>query len=278
MNLHTKFCLILSALELIQMQKLPLFQQPVRGKLTRFTFFAFFIIVLFSGCTNPLSDTINNVPVSTTLHSTPTPIPVPPKADINGIPTEALLRAQLAKVHKIMQGMSLDQKLGQLIEVEYLGKSYQGTGLKYMIAQQYVGGFMYQESNHNFDAPYDVAANVSAFSLQVNQDARVPLLIATDQEGGLVNRLYKFHGYLPSAQDMGATGDSKVALTQGTQSAKWMLELGINADLAPVVDVHTVDPAILASRMFGSDPKTVATFARAFLNGQHQNGVAGCLN
>src|SRR5579872_7446390 len=59
--------------------------------------------------------------------------------------TEAVTRAEIAKVHSIMANMSLDQKLGQLILVEYLGNRYQGSdgGLQYMISQQFVGGFMY---------------------------------------------------------------------------------------------------------------------------------------
>lgn len=173
--------------------------------------------------------------------------------------------------------MSLDQKLGQLIIVEYLGKDYASTGLQTMISQQYVGGFMYQQSNHNFEPPYNLVGNVTALSQQAMRDAKIPLLIATDQEGGLVNRLYLFHGYLPSAEEMAATGDPNYALNQGAQAAKWMLQLGINADLAPVVDVHTVDPPILESRMFGATPQTVATYAGAFLKGLQQNGVAGCL-
>jgi beta-N-acetylhexosaminidase len=76
---------------------------------------------------------------------------------------------------------------------------------------------------------------------------------------------------------MAASGNPGVALTQGSQFAKWMLELGINTDLAPVVDVHTVDPPVLATRMFGRDPKTVASYAGAFLSGLQNNGVAGCL-
>jgi len=199
------------------------------------------------------------------------------KADGNGTASEESLRKQLSKVQQIIQAMSLDQKLGQLLVVEYLGTSYEASGLQEMVAQQFVGGFMYQESNHNFDAPYDTVGNVDALSVQATRDARIPLLIATDQEGGLVNRLYKFHGALPSAQDMAASNDPGMALTQGTQSAKWMLEMGINSDLAPVVDVHTVDPPVLESRMFGSDPKTVATYAGAFLDGLQKNGVAGCL-
>lgn len=232
------------------------------------------IILLLSGCSN--LTTSADPPVIPTS-STQTSQPVPAKSDSNGIPTESVARAQLARVQQIMANMTLDQKLGQLIIVEYLGNDYQQSGLQYMIAQQYVGGFMYQESNHNFEPPYNVESSVAALSRQANSDAHIPLLIATDQEGGLVNRLFVFHGYLPSAAEMAATGDPHVAFAQGAQAAKWMLEMGINADFAPVVDVHTVDPPVLETRMFGRDPQTVATYAGAFLDGLQTNEVAGCL-
>lgn len=242
-----------------------------------FTISLLCMTLFLSGCSGLLANA-NTVPTATSTNSKPSPtaIPVTAKSDSHGIPTEALTRAELAKVQHIMADMSLDQKLGQLIVVEYLGNNYH-NGLQYMISQQFVGGFMYQQSNHNFNPPYNIENNVYALSQQAMQDAKIPLIIATDQEGGLVNRLYTFHGYLPSAADMAASGNPNYALQQGTQSAKWMLQLGINTDLAPVVDVHTVDPAVLESRMFGSDPQTVATYAGAFLNGLQNNGVAACL-
>ena len=186
------------------------------------------------------------------------------------------LALQLAKIQSIMTGMTLDQKLAQLLIVEYLGNSYAPT-LQDMIAQQGVGGFLYQAINRNFNPPENTTGNVAAFSRQAMKDAKIPLLIGTDQEGGLVNRLYTFHGYLPSAAEMAATGNPNYIFNQGAMAAKWMLQLGINADLAPVVDVHTVDPPVLQTRMFGSTPESVATYAGAFLNGLQQNSVIGCL-
>lgn len=235
------------------------------------------MVIFLSGCSGLLPDTSSTLtPTQTIARPTPTLQSVQPKSDSHGIPTEALARSQLEKVQRIMAGMTLEQKLGQLIVVEYLGNNYQ-NGLQYMISQQFIGGYMYQESNHNFDPPYNVASQVDALSQQAMHDAKIPLMIATDQEGGLVNRLSRFHGDLPSAADMAASGNPNLALTQGSQSAKWMLELGINTDLAPVVDVHTVDPPVLATRMFGSNPKMVASYAGAFLSGLQNNGVAGCL-
>lgn len=244
-----------------------------------FTFYVLGMTLFLSACSNTLTNA-NGFSALTPTVSRPTPTETAAlaraKSDNKGIATEALERAELEKIQQIMAGMTLEQKLGQLIVVEYLGNNYQ-TALQYMIAQQYVGGFMYQEVNRNFNPPYDVESNVYALSQQAMQDAKIPLIIATDQEGGLVNRLYRFHGYLPSAADMAATGSASYVEQQGTQAAKWMLQLGINTDLAPVVDVHTVDPAVLESRMFGSTPQAVATYAGAFLQGLQSNGVAACL-
>jgi beta-N-acetylhexosaminidase len=235
------------------------------------------ILLFFSSCTNPLSgvESANIQQLTPTLpKASATPSPTKIRTDSN---TESTLRAELSKVQQIMAGMTLDQKLGQLLIVEYIGNSYTGTQLQYMVAKQYVGGFLYQESNHNFEPPYNVIGNVADFSRQAMGDAKISLVIGTDQEGGLVNRLYVFHGYLPSATQMAATGNPQTAFSQGALAAKWMLQLGINADLAPVVDVHTVDPPVLGTRMFGRDPNTVALYAGAYLDGLQQNNVAGCL-
>jgi beta-N-acetylhexosaminidase len=249
-------------------------RRTVELKSSSFSMLMCCILLFLSSCSSLLGSVGPAAPTRVLSKSSPSPTPARARIDSAA---ESPLKAQLAKVQQIMAGMTLDQKLGQLIIVEYLGNSYTGTGLQYMIANQYVGGFLYQESNHNFASPYDVISNVAAFSMQAMNDAKIPLLIGTDQEGGLVNRLYIFHGYLPSAAEMAASGNPQTANSQGSLAAKWLLQLGINADLAPVVDVHTVDPPVLVTRMFGRDPNTVATYAGAYLNGLQLDGVAGCL-
>ncbi|HEY3993458.1 MAG TPA: glycoside hydrolase family 3 N-terminal domain-containing protein [Ktedonobacteraceae bacterium] len=232
-----------------------------KASYTGFILLINFLLVILSACGSLLDGTSQVVPTPT-IQPTPTP---------------NLTQVAKNKALQLLAGMSLDQKLGQLIVVEYLGNSYQNSGLQEMVTQQYVGGVLYQSVNHNFDSPDDTVSSMAAFSQQIQQDAKIPLMIGTDQEGGQVNRLQGFHGDLPSAQAMAATGDPNYAFQQGQQDAKWMQQLGINSDLAPVVDVHTVDPPVLQDRMFGSTPQAVETYAGAFLNGLQQNGVAGCL-
>ena len=235
---------------------------------------ALFLLSL-TGCSSILNGAdASHTPLTTPTTARRAPVYVLEDSRSDGS-VENPLAIQLAEIQGIMAGMTLDQKLAQLIIVEYLGNSY-APALQNMI-QQGVGGFLYQASNHNFNPPDDSIENVAAFSRQAMKDAKIPLLIGTDQEGGLVNRLYTFHGYLPSAAAMAATGNPQYAYNQGVMAAKWMLQLGINADLAPVVDVHTVDPPVLETRMFGSTPVAVATYAGAFLNGLQQNSVIGTL-
>jgi beta-N-acetylhexosaminidase len=236
------------------------------------------IVLLFSGYGGPQVSSGKGSSIrARAAHKPVIAYTLAPKADAASFSSEAPLRAQLAKAEQMIQGMTLDQKLGQLIIVEYLGNDYQASNLQEMVRQQFVGGFLYQTVNHNFDPPYNVVANVAALSRQAQQDAHIPLLIATDQEGGLVNRLYTFHGDLPSAQEMAASNNPQEAFRQGSQAAKWLRQLGMNADLAPVVDVETAEPPVLVSRMFGKSPQKVESYAGAFLDGLQENDVIGCL-
>ncbi|HST88565.1 MAG TPA: glycoside hydrolase family 3 N-terminal domain-containing protein [Ktedonobacterales bacterium] len=110
--------------------------------------------------------------------------------------------------------------------------------------------------------------------LKVHADT--PLLLATDEEGGLVDRLSFYYGQTPSPQQLTATGDPHQAFAQAQTDAQRMRALGFNLDFAPLADVsqgNGIDP----SRTFGTTPDQVTAYAGAFLDGLQQNGVAGTL-
>ncbi len=206
----------------------------------------------------------------------PTPVPTP---DLTATATSLQQLQQqknLAKVQQLMQNMTLNEKLGQLVMVEYIGTQYADTELPAMITQDHIGGFLFQQANHNFDPPLNTVATASAFITQAQKDATVPMLVAIDQEGGLVNKLSDFAGDQPSAADLAATGNPSSALNQGVKTAQLMKSLGINVNLAPVVDVGP-QTNLLESRQFSDNPQTVTTYAGSFLNGLQQNGIAACL-
>lgn len=101
----------------------------------------------------------------------------------------------------------------------------------------------------------------------------LPPLIATDQEGGTVQR-YKSEGALPSEQVVASelTPDRAEALARRDDA--FLYAQGVNMNLAPVVDVAPDrGNSVLGSRIFSSDPNVVAEFARAYVRAGLDSGV-----
>jgi beta-N-acetylhexosaminidase len=108
------------------------------------------------------------------------------------------------------------------------------------------------------------------------------LLVAIDQEGGLVSRLKPARGFpdTRSQAEVGATGDPNEAFEAGRSMATTMSSVGIDLDLAPVVDVNVnpTNPAIGAlDRSFSADPAVVAAMAEAEIRGLHEGGVRAAI-
>lgn len=116
-------------------------------------------------------------------------------------------------------------------------------------------------------------------SLQELSDNR--LLIAIDQEGGMVSRLKVSYGfpYFASAQKTATDGTDSVR-HYARLTATTLANTGINVDFAPCVDVN-VNPncPIIGKlgRSFGSDPDKVTQCARIWIEELQGNGVVGCM-
>jgi len=101
---------------------------------------------------------------------------------------------------------------------------------------------------------------------------RDPLLVMTDQEGGLVKRIDAPPD--ASAATMGVRG-AAYSREQGRLTGRALRELGVNVDLAPVLDVARPGGTIAATeRGFGSRPAVVAATGVAFAEGLSEEGVA----
>ena len=101
---------------------------------------------------------------------------------------------------------------------------------------------------------------------------RDPLLVMIDQEGGLVKRL----GGAPtaSAQKMGERGPA-FSREQGARTAANLRSVGVNVDLAPVLDVARPGGTIAdTERGFGSTAARVSATAVPFATALQQGGVA----
>src|SRR5207247_5309399 len=111
---------------------------------------------------------------------------------------------------------------------------------------------------------------------QMQKHATFPLLIATDEEGGTVDRLSNIYPYHPGATEIAQTGNVQLAAREGARTAHDLLSLGINVDFAPVVDVAVVNGPDQVNRTFGSTPQKVTTYAGAYIQAMQRAGVIAC--
>jgi beta-N-acetylhexosaminidase len=102
----------------------------------------------------------------------------------------------------------------------------------------------------------------------------IPLLVATDQEGGWIRHVKGSTSETPGNMAIGASGYPRDAYLAGYYIGKELALLGINMNFAPTVDLFTNrDSTLIGPRAFGSDPVRAGILGAAFMKGQLASGV-----
>jgi beta-N-acetylhexosaminidase len=114
------------------------------------------------------------------------------------------------------------------------------------------------------------AATVTAELQQAACTRGEPLLIAVDQEGGIVRRL----AWAPPTEAPDAMTSPADAREQAAGAAAALLSVGIDVDFAPVVDTPGPAGNFEGSRVFSSSRTWNAQMAHSFVAGLQANGVA----
>jgi len=185
-----------------------------------------------------------------------------------------------------MSHQSISEKIGQLLLI-----GFEGTALspdhpivKDIIKRNLGGIILFDEllakkmTTNNIVTPTQVAELTS--SLQDLADGN--LLIAVDQEGGMVTRLKEQHGFpsTPGAEALGNTADPEETTRCSRQVACMLSALGINFNLAPVVDlnIYKKNPIIgVYGRSFSEDPDIVFEKTARWVTAHRQEGLLSCL-
>ena len=163
--------------------------------------------------------------------------------------------------------MTLREAIGQLFILGFEGRA-PSFAVEDFIRKHNPGGVILFA--RNLGSPEEIAMLTNALQAA----APTPLFVAIDQEGGKVARLQPPFTQWPSAATVGGVGSSELAYALGKAMAQELLAVGINMNLAPVLDVLT-NPAnpIMAGRCFGGDPQLVTRHGMAVFGGLKDMGV-----
>ena len=178
--------------------------------------------------------------------------------------------------------VSLDEKIGQMLKIGFRGMSVDSQSpIVKDIKKYHIGGVVL----FDYDVPKDTAyRNISSprqvqeLTQDLQHFSKIPLVIAVDQEGGRVARLKPKFGFDPtvSAQYLGTLQNTDSTKKYARQTGETLSELGINTNLAPVVDVNiNPDNPVIGGieRSFSDDPEVVTRQAKTFIETLHEYGI-----
>lgn len=167
--------------------------------------------------------------------------------------------------------MDLRAKVGQRFAVGFTGTRVDDR-LRHLVQTYKVGNVIL------FKANLESAEQATALCVEIQSLVRdatgEDAFITIDQEGGVVTRLPHDMVNVPGAMALAATGDPACARKAAVITAAELARVGINFDLAPVLDINAnaQNPAI-GVRSYGDTPDTVLRYALEAMRGYGEGGV-----
>jgi len=174
--------------------------------------------------------------------------------------------------YRITAQMTDEQALAQTLMLAWVGAEPSPLILQW-IRQRNIGGV--KIFGWNTDNTRILAQAVG--TLQTNALANefgIPLLVATDQEGGMVRHVRGDTSITPGNMAIGASGRPRDAFLSGYYIGREMALLGINMNFAPTIDLYTNrDSTLIGPRAFSPDPLASGILGSAFARGHREWGV-----
>ncbi len=175
-------------------------------------------------------------------------------------------------MHSYSARMTLEEQIGQLLVVGFWGTTPSPEVID-LIRNYHIGGIiLFSRNVQDAQEVLELTHRLQMIALRARH--RAPLLIAIDQENGMVQRLGRGTTLFPGNMALGAIGSEQVVYNVAQATGRELKALGINMNLAPVVDVNN-NPAnpVIGVRSFGEDPHQVARLAAAAVKGYRAAGV-----
>ncbi len=175
-------------------------------------------------------------------------------------------------MHPTLDLTELDTKIGRLFMAGIPG-THMDPDTEGLIRDHSLGGVIL--FSRNIEDPVQLATLCLDLQKTATRYHGTPLFLAIDQEGGRVSRLREPFTQFPGNSAIGSDPlPVEKAVEFARITAREMTLVGLNMDLAPVVDVPRGEPERhLAGRIFGEDPQMVGLLGGTVVRVLQENGV-----
>jgi len=170
-----------------------------------------------------------------------------------------------------MGEMTLKQKIGQMIVAGFPTVELSEDMIR-LIREYKVGNVIL--FSHNIESRNQLKELCDSIQRLVKEVTGEYAFITIDQEGGVVRRLPEGSVSIPGAMALAQTGDKVHAYEAALLTGQELRELGINFNLAPVLDINNnPDNPVIGVRSFGPDKAVVTEFGCAMVKGYLDAGI-----
>ena len=174
-----------------------------------------------------------------------------------------------SKAYKTLGELTLDEKIGQIILVKFP----QTDGIQ-EVKEYSFGGYIFYGKDFNSKSKEQVISMIQ----NVQKNSKIPLLTAVDEEGGLVVRVSGnpnlVSSKFKSVSDIYNIGGLNAIKEDTLAKSKILSELGLNLNLAPVIDVATNPSDYMYDRTIQQDTQITAEYAQTVVNASKNTGVS----
>lgn len=168
-----------------------------------------------------------------------------------------------------LKNMSIDQKIGQLLLVRYPEEEQKDVLKKYQF-----GGYLFFAKDFRNKTKDEVISMIN----DLQSTSKIPILTAVDEEGGIVVRVssnpnLRSERFLSSQKLYELGGFDKIK-EDTIEKSNLLKELGLNLNLAPVVDVSTNKDDYMYERSIGQNSDITAEYAKTVISASKGGGVS----
>ena len=178
----------------------------------------------------------------------------------------------LAKAKKLLETMTLEEKVGQM----FFARCRKDTAIS-DLTNYSLGGFILFDANIRDENKESLANTITSYQ----SASKIPMLIAVDEEGGTVNRLSNYLAFrgvpFKSPRELYEIGGFQTIKDDTKEKAELLLSLGINMNLAPVADVSTKSSDYIHDRTFGDNSKEASEYVTLVVKAMKENNIGSAL-
>ena len=190
----------------------------------------------------------------------------------NYINKNGIFKDYYKAANELLSKMNLDEKIGQLFLVRVPATKKIDDLKKY-----HFGGYLLFRRDFRNKTKQEVIDNIKSYQ----ENSTIPLLVASDEEGGDVSRVSINSNIVSqpfkSPRTLYQEGGLALIEKDNINKNKLLMSLGINLNLAPVLDISTNPQDYIYKRSLGQDKYIIGDFAKAIIKTSKESSVSNTL-